>query len=63
MISRYPAFPRRKPGSAMTPLPGISAEVVDDDGSRLESSPDMASSNRLSRAEPAVAVDAARHLP
>ena len=33
MISPLPGVTTAKPGSAMRPLPGISAEVVDDDGS------------------------------
>ena len=32
MISPLPGVTSGKPGSAMTPLPGVSAEVVDDDG-------------------------------
>jgi acetyl-CoA synthetase len=32
MISPLPGVTSAKPGSAMTPLPGVSAEVVDDDG-------------------------------
>ncbi|MEJ7764214.1 MAG: acetate--CoA ligase [Acidimicrobiales bacterium] len=36
MISPLPGLTTTKPGSATHPLPGISAEVVDDDGRRLE---------------------------
>ncbi|TQM26028.1 acetate--CoA ligase [Nocardia bhagyanarayanae] len=36
MISPLPGVTAAKPGAAMTPLPGISAQVVDDDGSGLE---------------------------
>ena len=36
MISPLPGVTDTKPGSAMTPLPGISAVIVDDDGNRLE---------------------------
>ena len=35
MISPLPGVTAAKPGSAMTPLPGISAKVVDDDGNQL----------------------------
>ncbi len=35
MISPLPGVTTAKPGSAMTPLPGISAKVVDDDGNEL----------------------------
>ncbi|MBF6072994.1 AMP-binding protein, partial [Nocardia farcinica] len=31
MISPLPGITHTKPGAAMTPLPGISAQVVDDD--------------------------------
>ena len=34
MISPLPGVAAAKPGSAMTPLPGISAKIVDDDGDR-----------------------------
>jgi acetyl-CoA synthetase len=40
MISPLPGVTATKPGSAMTPLPGISAQIVDDDGNRIERSPD-----------------------
>ncbi|KAA0085706.1 acetate--CoA ligase [Mycolicibacterium sp. P9-64] len=36
MISPLPGITDAKPGSAMTPLPGISAKIVDDDGNQLE---------------------------
>ncbi|MCP2318139.1 acetyl-CoA synthetase [Nocardia amikacinitolerans] len=36
MISPLPGVTAAKPGAAMTPLPGISAQVVDDDGTGLE---------------------------
>ena len=35
MISPLPGVAAAKPGSAMTPLPGISARIVDDDGNQL----------------------------
>ncbi|GCA97116.1 hypothetical protein NCCNTM_07510 [Mycolicibacterium sp. NCC-Tsukiji] len=35
MISPLPGVTAAKPGSAMTPLPGISAKIVDDDGNDL----------------------------
>jgi acetyl-CoA synthetase len=35
MISPLPGIAAAKPGSAMTPLPGISAKIVDDDGNQL----------------------------
>ncbi|MVU82098.1 acetate--CoA ligase [Nocardia sp. ET3-3] len=35
MISPLPGVTAAKPGAAMTPLPGISAKVVDDDGTEL----------------------------
>ncbi|PQM49432.1 Acetyl-coenzyme A synthetase [Mycobacterium talmoniae] len=35
MISPLPGLTATKPGAAMTPLPGISARIVDDDGNRL----------------------------
>jgi acetyl-CoA synthetase len=40
MISPLPGVAAAKPGSAMTPLPGISARIVDDRGNQLESGPD-----------------------
>jgi acetyl-CoA synthetase len=40
MISPLPGIAATKPGSAMTPLPGISAKVVDDDGRQLDPCPD-----------------------
>jgi acetyl-CoA synthetase len=36
MISPLPGVTHCKPGSAMAPLPGISAKIVDDDGNDLE---------------------------
>jgi acetyl-CoA synthetase len=36
MISPLPGATTTKPGSATFPLPGISAEVIDDDGNRVE---------------------------
>ncbi|MFE3444807.1 acetate--CoA ligase [Nocardia sp. NPDC059180] len=36
MISPLPGVTAAKPGAAMTPLPGISARVVDDDGTELD---------------------------
>ena len=36
MISPLPGVTNCKPGSAMRPLPGISAKIVDDDGNELE---------------------------
>ena len=36
MISPLPGVTAAKPGSAMTPLPGISAKIVDDDGNQLQ---------------------------
>jgi acetyl-CoA synthetase len=35
MISPLPGVTAAKPGSAMTPLPGISAKIVDEDGAEL----------------------------
>ena len=35
MISPLPGVTAAKPGSAMTPLPGISAKIVDDEGNQL----------------------------
>ena len=40
MISPLPGVTTCKPGSAMRPLPGISAKIVDDDGNELQPSPD-----------------------
>ncbi len=40
MISPLPGVTNCKPGSAMQPLPGISAKIVDDDGNELEPTPD-----------------------
>ena len=36
MISALPGVTKLKPGAAQTPLPGIVAEIVDDDGNRAE---------------------------
>ncbi len=36
MISPLPGVTETKPGSAMRPIPGVSAEVVDDDGNAVE---------------------------
>ena len=41
MISPLPGVTAAKPGSAMAPLPGISARVVDDDGNLIEPSPEL----------------------
>jgi acetyl-CoA synthetase len=40
MISPLPGVAAAKPGSAMRPLPGISAKVVDDQGKQLDPCPD-----------------------
>ncbi|MBV9350946.1 MAG: acetate--CoA ligase [Mycobacterium sp.] len=40
MISPLPGIAAAKPGSAMTPLPGISARIVDDYGNQIEACPD-----------------------
>jgi acetyl-CoA synthetase len=40
MISPLPGVTPAKPGSAMTPLPGISAKIVDDDGNQLKAGTD-----------------------
>ncbi|MCG5432804.1 acetate--CoA ligase [Mycobacterium sp. MYCO198283] len=40
MISPLPGVTDCKPGSAMRPLPGISAKIVDDDGNDLAPGPD-----------------------
>ncbi|HEX5144581.1 MAG TPA: acetate--CoA ligase [Mycobacterium sp.] len=40
MISPLPGVTACKPGSAMRPLPGISAKIVDDDGAELAPSPE-----------------------
>ena len=45
MISPLPGVTATKPGSAMAPLPGISAKIVDDDGNELEPGTDTASSH------------------
>ena len=41
MISPLPGVTSAKPGSAMAPLPGISARVVDDHGNLIEPSPEF----------------------
>ena len=56
MISPLPGATTLKPGSATFPLPGVAAEVVDDDGQAGRAG------RRLPHAHPALAVDAARHL-
>src|SRR5690606_40577133 len=40
MISPLPGVTAAKPGAAMAPLPGISAQIVDDDGDRIPNSPE-----------------------
>jgi acetyl-CoA synthetase len=42
MISPLPGIAAAKPGSAMTPLPGISAKIVDDHGDPLQPDTDSA---------------------
>ncbi len=42
MISPLPGVTAAKPGSAMTPLPGIAAKVVDDEGNELQPGADEA---------------------
>jgi acetyl-CoA synthetase len=42
MISPLPGIAAAKPGSAMTPLPGISAKIVDDHGNPLQPDADSA---------------------
>ncbi|HZA11539.1 acetate--CoA ligase [Mycobacterium sp.] len=42
MICPLPGVTVAKPGSAMTPLPGISAKIVDDDGNELQPGADEA---------------------
>jgi acetyl-CoA synthetase len=41
MISPLPGVTAAKPGSAMAPLPGISARIVDDHGNLIEHSPEL----------------------
>ncbi|MCV7193346.1 acetate--CoA ligase [Mycolicibacterium brumae] len=41
MISPLPGVTDCKPGSAMRPLPGISAKIVDDDGNELQPAPEF----------------------
>ena len=57
MISPLPGVTAAKPGSAMRPLPGIGAEVVDDHGPA-----GAGRRRRIPRADRAVAEHAARHL-
>ena len=57
MISPLPGVTHGKPGSAMIPIPGVSADVVTEEG---ESVPERL--RRLPRAHRAVAVDAAHDL-
>ena len=57
MISPLPGVSTTKPGSALRPLPGISADVVDE-----QANPGAQRRRWLPRAHRAVAVDAARHL-
>ena len=57
MISPLPGVTATKPGSAMTPLPGIVADVVDDTGAL-----GAQRRRRLPGAARAVAGDAAHHL-
>ncbi len=57
MISPLPGVTATKPGSATRALPGIGAEVVDNDGQA-----GAERRRRVARAHRAVAVDAARHL-
>ncbi|MFZ0833798.1 MAG: acetate--CoA ligase [Mycobacterium sp.] len=40
MICPLPGVTAPKPGAAMAPLPGICAQIIDDDGNRIEPSPD-----------------------
>ena len=46
MISPLPGVTACKPGSAMAPLPGISARIVDDDGNRSSPAPSSASTRQ-----------------
>ena len=57
MISPLPGITTTKPGSATFPLPGVDADVVDNDGNSVP-----LGSRRLPRPSQAMAVDAARHL-
>ena len=41
MISPLPGVTACKPGAAMAPLPGISAQIVDDHGNKIEPTPDQ----------------------
>jgi acetyl-CoA synthetase len=56
MISPLPGATTTKPGSATFPLPGVSAEVVDDNGEVVDPR------RRLSHVHASVAGHAARHL-
>ena len=56
MISPLPGATTTKPGSATFPLPGVSAEVVDDAGDAV------LGRWRVSHADPPMARHAARHL-
>ncbi len=65
MISPLPGVTAAKPGSAMTPLPGISAKIVDDHGDPLARRTTGRGRNprhRIPGPGPAVALDVARHL-
>ena len=57
MIAPLPGVTKAKPGSAMRPLPGIGAEIVDRGGGA-----GRPGRRRLPRPRQAVAGDAARHL-
>ena len=57
MISPLPGVTAGKPGSAMKALPGVAADVVDDEGKPVANGV-----GRLPRAHRAVAGDAAHHL-
>ena len=63
MISPLPGVTAAKPGSAMTPLPGISAKIVDEDGKELVPGADEAEhvTGYLVLDQP-WPCDAARHL-
>ena len=63
MISPLPGVTEAKPGSAMTPLPGISAKIVDEEGNELVPGADEGEHvTGYLVLDAAVAVDAARHL-
>ena len=57
MITPLPGVTTLKPGSATKPFPGIGVDIVDEAGEQR-----AARWRRLHRADPAVALDAARHL-